>query len=423
MALATQGLNAQETDSEPEQVEKVTSEANKFTSDAVDSTASTDVRKDYLVPTSPAFSVLGISPEEVVRPESPRELGMAILNGTDEKGNLHQGIALDFVPYELLGGVNLGDYRMNWLDRILSRTQVSLATSKGNDEADKSLRAAVGLRMTLIDWGDPRMDSALQEMFVNEIVTGIKKDLASIKAEISSLAQQKAAVPPPSNAENEVIVLELTKLELKEKNIVKDVVKKFRGKWDSYLKDNKAGNWNATSLAFGLAPVFFSESGESSDFETDSVTAYCTLSYGFDWIKDKKDGTIERQTQDSGAASWFQENAHLLLHARYADKEKEALSDGSGTREQDTLTLGAQFRILGPKLRKGSKDDFVLGVEVDYIDKEFADGGGEDSLRWAVITEIKPVMKSPVSVKIAAGSEDGDAEAKTFVTTSLNFGF
>lgn len=430
MVFSTQWLNAQEADSDTEQIEEAKLAAITFTSGEVGSTASTDVRKDFLVPTSPAFSILGISPEEVVRPESPRELGMAILNGTDEKGNLHQGIALDFVPYELIGGANLADYRMNWLDRILSRTQISLATSKGSDEDDKSLRVAVGLRITLIDCGDPRTDSTLEETFVKEIAAGVKKDLAVIDAEITSLAQQLVVDPPPSQVQSEMIELELTKLEVKRKKVAQDVKKKFVEKWDGYLKENEAGNWNATSFALGFAPVFFSESGESGDFESDSFTAYCTLSYGFDRIKKNKErGTIERQTQDSGAASWLQRNAHLLLHARYTNNEKEVLSGGSGARGQDTLILGAQLRILGPNLRKGSKkgekkkDDFVLGVEVDYIDKKFAEGGGEDSLRCAIISEIKPFKKSPVSVKIAAGSEDGDDEAKSFITTSLNFGF
>lgn len=428
MVFYTQQLSAQQTKSNEEVSEEVKSDATIFISGEVGKTASNDVRKDFLVPTSPAFSVLGISPEEVVRPESPREFGMAILNGTDVKGNLHQGIAIDFVPYELLGGANLVDYRMNLLDRILSRTQLSLATSKGSSEADKSLRAAVGLRMTLMDWGDPRTDSTLEEAFINDITSGVAKDLDGIEAEMDSLSRQLAANPSPSDVQIEVIELELTKLEEKRAKLSKDTQKKFAEKWINYLKENEAGNWNATSFAFGLAPVFFSESGDSSDFESDSFTAYCTLSYGFDWIKNKEGGTIERQKKDSGAASWFQKNTHLLLHARYADKELETLSDGSGTREQDTLTLGTQFRILGPNLRKGSKkdkekkDDFVLGVEVDYIDKDFAEGGGEDSLRWALISEIKPFKKSPVSVKISAGSENGDNDDQTFVTTSLNFG-
>jgi hypothetical protein len=429
MVLNAQQLNAQQTKSS-EIVEETKSASITFTSGEVGKTASTDVRKDFLVPTSPAFSVLGISPEEVVRPESPRELGMAILNGTDEKGNFHQGIALDFVPYELIGGAILADYRMNRLDRILSRTQLSIATSKGSDEADNTLRAAVGLRMTLMDWGDPRRDSALEEAFTNEITAGVEKDLAGIEAEMDNLSRQLTAAPPPSDVQIEVIELELAKLQEKRAKIAKDTQKKFAEKWANHLKENEAGNWNATSFAFGLAPVFFSESGESSDLESDSFTVYCTLSYGFDWIKKvNENGTIERQTQDSGAASWLQKNTHLLLHARYADKEQEVLSDGSGTREQDALTLGAQLRILGPNLRKGSKkdekkkDDFVLGVEVDYIDKEFAEGGGEDSLRWAIISEIKPFKESPVSVKIAAGSENGNDDGETFVTTSLNFGF
>lgn len=46
---------------------------------------------DLAVPDSPAFAILGLSPETVVRPSSPRDLATTLLNGVDRRGNLQSG--------------------------------------------------------------------------------------------------------------------------------------------------------------------------------------------------------------------------------------------------------------------------------------------------------------------------------------------
>jgi len=72
-----------------------------------------DVREDFLVPTSPAFAVLGVTPEQVIRPDTPKAFGTALLNGVDPNGNLQSGIAIDFSPYYLFAGryLTLQKYR------------------------------------------------------------------------------------------------------------------------------------------------------------------------------------------------------------------------------------------------------------------------------------------------------------------------
>src|ERR1051326_6742315 len=98
---------------------------------------------DLSVPESPAFTVLGVTPQTVTRPASPRALATSLLNGVDPQGNFQTGLALDTVPYLLFMGnsITVNDYRNSTGTRFLSNTQVSFATTKGSSD-DKSLRLA-----------------------------------------------------------------------------------------------------------------------------------------------------------------------------------------------------------------------------------------------------------------------------------------
>ena len=120
---------------------------------------------DLAVPDSPAFTVLGLTPEEVARPTTGRALAAALLNGVDRRGVLQSGVAFDTLPYLALAGnlLTLDSYRgrNNYHVRFLARTQLSVATAEASDEDDKAMRLALGVRMTILDQGDPRTDTVL----------------------------------------------------------------------------------------------------------------------------------------------------------------------------------------------------------------------------------------------------------------------
>src|ERR1043165_2392672 len=58
------------------------------------------------VPNSPAFAVLNGTPEQVIRPSTPRQFGAAVLNGVDPNGNFQTGLAVDANPFMIFGGQN-----------------------------------------------------------------------------------------------------------------------------------------------------------------------------------------------------------------------------------------------------------------------------------------------------------------------------
>lgn len=117
-------------------------------------------RLDLTVPESPAFVVLGVTPKNVLRPSTGRDLAFALLNGFDANGNVQAGLAIDAKPYLLARGPNitLADYRLDWTTRQLSRIQASVATTAGQSDSDKADQVALGLKWTPWDEGDPRLD-------------------------------------------------------------------------------------------------------------------------------------------------------------------------------------------------------------------------------------------------------------------------
>lgn len=122
---------------------------------------------DLAVAETPAFVALGVTPENVIRPGSGRELALGLLRGVDGNGNLQTGIAIETSPYLLARGRELtfNDYRNSLSKRQLSRIKVSFATSSGQSDNDDADRTALGVRWTPWDEGDKRLHKELIECY------------------------------------------------------------------------------------------------------------------------------------------------------------------------------------------------------------------------------------------------------------------
>jgi hypothetical protein len=254
------------------------------------------VNLDLTVPDSPALVILGLSPEKVVRPGAPRDLATTLVNGVDQHGNLQSGLAVDFAPRFLFFGNNLEfvDYRDHKRTQILGRTQVSLATTKGASDSDKSVRAAFGLRSTLWDQGDPRLDQALVDC-LNAI-----------------------QVPVPTTAL--VTSDQRSAWELEQTKVLKPKV-------EACQSASAKRRWNASSLAVGIAPSFQSTTGESDDFKYAGAAVWASLAL--------KLGTI----------------AQFVAQGRYRNKEQVPLKTTKGAFfEQDSAALGLRL-VLGEPVR------------------------------------------------------------------------
>ncbi len=400
--------------------------------------SATNVRSDLLVPDSPAFSVLAVAPETVVRPESPRDFAVSVLNGVDPEGNLQSGVAIDTAPY-VLTGVDLIDYRLDPLERFLSRTQLSIATVKGSSANDESVRASVGLRFTLFDRGDPRMDRSLDEAFyrtihaardqerakltqLSDVLETLQNDIDKTQQELEQ-AQKEGNTTRVTELQDRIEAQQAHADEVKkavddEREELEDMTEKtLQEAWTATLKEHERGQWNATSAALGIAPVFFSEDGRYDDLAGQAYAIYGTLSYGFDHLG--------RSRAEHGAGRWLSRNAHLLLHARHTTNQKEAVEGSSEFREQDATVVGAQLRVRGPRIWSDQKGgDLAFALETDYVLKDFEGGGDDHTLRIIGLTEMKPFKNSGFTLKVAVGGESGgDQGDNAFVITTINWAF
>ena len=125
---------------------------------------------DLSVPESPAFALLGVTPQDVIYPTSLRQFSASLVSGISSGGDIQQGIALEAAPYLLVAGkdITLTDYQNRMLLRRLLNTQVSLATAKvADDPSGKGTKAALGVHMRIYDNGDPRFDAELANCYYN----------------------------------------------------------------------------------------------------------------------------------------------------------------------------------------------------------------------------------------------------------------
>jgi hypothetical protein len=314
------------------------------------------------VPDSPAFAVLGLSPETAVRPSNPQELIASVINGVDRNGNFQTGLAIDTVPYLLLFGpdVTLVDYQSSYITRLLTRAQLSIATSKGVEAEDKATRLAVGLHLTLLDRGDPRFDVDLQSTY------------AAISEQLDS-----GPIPPGPGMAQEA----------------ERRTQELRPLFKAAFEAARRRNWNRSNWSIGAAPSWISPSGDTEEFRWNGITVWNSFAYGFEGVP-----VLERSSQ-------------LIVHARYRSREEVPDPEAEGKfMRQDSFLAGARLRI-------GSVDT-NLAFDGAYI-REWGERGDRNAYRVSAALERR--MTKNLWLSISAGQEIGSDDGKNALLILGNF--
>jgi hypothetical protein len=115
------------------------------------------------VPSSPAFELLGVKPDEVTHVATPRDFQSNQALFFDGK-QLRSGIALDGRLTMLPIG-SIEEYQTDPLRRLAWRSVFSFGTTDASKQS-ADLLIAGGLRIPLIDHADPRADKAYQDRLV-----------------------------------------------------------------------------------------------------------------------------------------------------------------------------------------------------------------------------------------------------------------
>ncbi len=340
---------------------------------------------DLSVPESPAFTVLGLTPNTVVRPATPREFASSLLNGLDQNGNFQSGLALDTVPFLLFNGENVSllDYNHNYLMRLLSRSQFSFAATKGASKDDTATRLAMGLNLTLWDKGDARMYHPHRGP-EGDVLTCFDKTL-QLPPPIPPLLPTATEAQRTAHAEM-----------VRKINSDNEAANNKRA--DDCRKTVRKANWNRSSWIIAYAPSWISKTGQTSKFRWNGGALWTSLAYGFEQVPSLRN------------------IGQLIFHARYRTREQVTDEKNPGTfLTQNSFLFGARFRAGSPK--------FGLNLEDIFVRNRPLGGRWDTSNRFSVGGELR--LTDNVYFVLSAGGNRGrnDGKNKGFVMTSFKYGF
>lgn len=331
---------------------------------------------DLSVPESPAATVLGVTPNTIVRPGTPREFATSLLNGLDQNGNLQTGLAIDTAPFMLFNGMNvtLQDYNSSYMTRLLSRSQFSLAATKGASADDTSARLALGFNLTLLDKGDAR---------VYHPERGVDGDV------LTCFKDNIKPPPPPSSATP-------TQEEIDQINAS---TKAFNDKAADICRDKaRKANWNRTSWIVAYAPSWISENGKSSNFRWNGGAFWTSFAYGFEGLPS------------------LSKIGQLILHARFRTKEQvdDPANPGQFLSQNSTI-FGGRFRAGNPS--------FAFNVEGAWVRNHPSGLAAFNANRFSLGAEAR--ISDNLYLVVSGGSNLGDSngQKKGFLMTSFKYGF
>lgn len=330
---------------------------------------------DFSIPESPGFAILGLSPQTVDHPRTLRELALSLKNGIDENGTYKAGLAIDFAPLQLwaddslaayLGTTEMAKvpetYSFNSWSQVLTGTNVSVATTQGTSDDDRSFKLGFGLHVPLIDHSDGRNDYAL------------------IRCYGDVFADVWAQNPTPGN---------LDKIDL---NVPKEKAKR--------CFDTRASlRWNASVWTVSAGYSLAAESGEFNESRPGARGLWTSYGYGF-----------ER------GPKVLRDHAQVILHAKWL--YKELVTDP----ENDGKLIERDNALVGTALRIGS-DAFNASLQGSYSWIDDRTNGQQDEIQRLAIGIEYRVAKD-VWLVATVGGKSGDRTSGTdsFVLGELKFG-
>ena len=331
---------------------------------------------DLSVPESPAFAVLGFTPQTVLRPATPQQFASSLLNGLDQNGNFQNGIAIETAPYMLFNGENvtIRDYMTQRVTRLLARTQFSFALTKGASSDDLSRRVAAGLNIALWDRGDPRIYRPGEEGDVLDCFVRV--------------LDFDRPIPPSIDPDNKEEVMNFVAPELNRLKILADECR----------AEGAKAQWNRSAWTIAYAPSWISKSGQGSDFKWNGGAFWTSLAYGFEEFPS------------------LRKTSQVILHARYRSREQVADEENPGQfLTQNTFFFGGRFRAGSPK--------FALNFEDAFLRTKTLGGGIDTSNRFSIGTELRLTDNLYFVISAGGNAARSDGQSKGFVLTSFKYGF
>jgi hypothetical protein len=326
---------------------------------------------DFAVPEAAAFVGMGVSPEQVMRPATPRDFAASILNGLDPQGNFQTGIALETMPYLLLAApyISMSEYRTNYWQRFFTRMQLSFGTAKGIKDEDESTRLGLGLRLTLFDLGDPRMAKELDGKFTQLVENTMPKRPDSITPDAIAEFQKRSD----------------------------EATQRLQTEWRPIQDEFRAKNWNRSRGDLAIAPSFIKM--KDQDIEWDGLSVWSSLAYGFDKLRGP-----------------LRDNAYLVFHVRYKQGEHIPIPD------EDNEFFRQDSLLVGTRLQFGGKN-FTGSFEGAYVHTWPDDFDQDDFFRIAFAVEKRITENVWLVLSLGKNTGSENTENDLFAVGSVKFGY
>ncbi len=353
-----------------------------------------DYQVDFSIPDTPAFTVLGLSPESVTRPRTPRALAAAIKNGVDQNGKLKTGLAIEFAPLRLSDPTTLLEgyitdkqpYTSNTFSQTIQNTSISIATAQGAGGDDKSIRLGLGLSIPIIDQSDGRTDQVLKSCYQT-----VKERWFKADDDVDLAEDAQAKLSPNASAQQKADAAERVtraKVALRELTLNSAA---------GCFKARPSVKWNATVWTVSVGNAWTSDSGNFNDRKTATRGVWTTYA---------------GRLQDN---SWLAEHGQLLLHVRALTNERVPDSKNAGKFiNQDSRVAGIGFKL--------GSESFNATLQTSYQRLKIEGVANIDKIRKTAIGfEFK--VANDMWLVATAGGESGrvNGENKSFVSAGLKF--
>jgi hypothetical protein len=398
-------------------------DAAKSLFNSADVEAISKSRPDFAAPRSPAFAILGVSPDSVSVPGTSRDLVADIISGTDENGNFQAGLAIDSRPFILLQpSYTLAQYKDETWRRIISNTSLSFATVKGQESGDKSIRASIGLKFTPYDSGDPLLDEAYKSCLTQELgdaylaldaalisqwddldlkKTNAEENARRARASGDRAAEQKS-IADKREAEKQIESLKVTARAAAQGPLGKKL--EACGKNPDYAMNA----WNPTAVSFGIAPLFISKTGSVDDIRMKGFGVWGSASWGFSGIPVlEKYGLLIGQVQYRGSEL----QPDPVTSGQYIQQNKLIAGGQIKIGSPDlNISIGGSYNQAKPKgMARDSYYTFIAGADIHLSTYLPAVGDGKWlSIAYATNSNRKLGKNDSrllASVKFALGSK------------------
>lgn len=324
---------------------------------------------DYAIPESPAFHILGTSPDNLLKPSSARSITLNIGNYFLTNGPvIPKTLAVEIAPWLLANdNASLKRYANNL---FLHRIRFSLGTAT---EDGGAYRVAEGLRFTIVDHTDLKVDKPLvdfiktslksraelmewvEDNYMNELnAIVLAAQIPNEEGEMCTTFDELNNLPESANgthSENERISAVYKNITLFKEEKIKlkndQGIASSKDNIEAFRKQRKEEKWNQTIVEMGLAALQSSPDSLVPHLKTSQYGLWFNSS--FPLFKTKGQLLLGANGSIVDSISWtgrFSGGARLYYGSNSFRAFVQAQYDYANQLNTGTLTAGCQFSVI-----------------------------------------------------------------------------